>query len=154
MSEPLYFVEREYPVSLDRLWSAWVNASELEQWYSPTDLSVVPGSVVSQPEVGGTWAVAVDAQAYGFIAYFWGIYTAVRPHLQLVHTMNYSQDVTDFEARLEDALAHTIHIDFEGRESGAWVRFSQFGEMPAEQAEASRQGMTSYFDSLARFLAE
>ena len=52
MSE-LYAVERSYPVSLERLWSAWTEAVELEKWYSPTDLSVVPGTVVSECHEGG-----------------------------------------------------------------------------------------------------
>jgi hypothetical protein len=32
------------------------------------------------------------------------------------------------------------------------VRFSQFGEMEQEQAEASREGMESYFDNLNNYL--
>ena len=57
--EFLYSVEREYPVPIEKLWHAWTDAAALEQWYSPTDLSVVPGSVVSDPVVGGWWTVAV-----------------------------------------------------------------------------------------------
>jgi uncharacterized protein YndB with AHSA1/START domain len=48
-----YSVERTYPVDVDRMWSAWTDAPELEQWYAPTDLSVVPGSVVSDAVIGG-----------------------------------------------------------------------------------------------------
>ena len=32
------------------------------------------------------------------------------------------------------------------------VRFSQFGEMEQEQADASKEGMESYFDNLETFL--
>jgi hypothetical protein len=32
------------------------------------------------------------------------------------------------------------------------VRFSQFGEMEQEQADASREGMESYFDNLSNYL--
>ena len=49
MSNFLYAVEREYPVSVDTMWLAWTDAVALESWYSPTTLSVVPGTVVSEP---------------------------------------------------------------------------------------------------------
>jgi uncharacterized protein YndB with AHSA1/START domain len=148
----LYFVEREYAVSIDVLWSAWTNAAELEQWYSPTELSVVPGSAVSENFVGGRWAIGVDVTAHGFNAYFWGRYSEFEPNKKLVHTLCYSQDETEFLARDDNAPAHTIVIDFEDRDGKSWCKFTQFGEMPEEQAEMSRQGMLSYFDNLEKYL--
>jgi uncharacterized protein YndB with AHSA1/START domain len=150
----LYFVEREYAVAIEKLWSAWTSTEKLEQWYSPTDLSVVPGSVVTENKVGGRWAVAVDVSAHGFNAYFWGRYSEVEPNKKLVHTLCYSQDETEFLARDDNAPAHTIVIDFEDRDGKSWCKFTQFGEMPEEQAEMSRQGMLSYFDNLEKFLAK
>jgi uncharacterized protein YndB with AHSA1/START domain len=87
----LYSVEREYPVAVTALWDAWMDADALQSWYSPTDLKVLPGSVVSEPVLGGWWTVAVDV--------------------------------------------------------------SQFGELPADQAEGAKAGMESYFDNLGAFLA-
>jgi uncharacterized protein YndB with AHSA1/START domain len=150
----LYFVEREYAVAIEKLWSAWTLPEALEQWYSPTDLSVVPGSVVTENNVGGRWAVAVDVSAHGFNAYFWGRYSDFEPNKKLVHTLCYSQDEAEFLARDDNAPAHTIVIDFEARDGKAWCKFTQFGEMPEEQAEMSRQGMLSYFDNLEKFLAK
>jgi uncharacterized protein YndB with AHSA1/START domain len=150
----LYFVEREYAVAIEKLWSAWTSTEKLEQWYSPTDISVVPGSVVTENKVGGRWAVAVDVSAHGFNAYFWGRYSEVEPNKKLVHTLCYSQDETEFLARDDNAPAHTIVIDFEDRDGKSWCKFTQFGEMPEEQAELSRQGMLSYFDNLEKFLAK
>lgn len=149
----LYFVEREYPVDIDTLWSAWTSVDQLEQWYSPTDLSVVPGSVVTENQVGGRWAVAVDVTAHGFNAYFWGRYSEFESKKKLVHTLCYSQDEQEFLERDDNAPAHTIVIDFEERDGKSWCKFTQFGEMPAEQVEMSRQGMLSYFDNLEKFLA-
>lgn len=153
MSEPLYSVEREYPVAIDRLWQAWVDADALERWYCPTDLSVVPGSVVSEPVVGGWWTVAVDASAYGHIAYFYGRYTEVVPNVRLVHNLAYTQSADEFAARDESAPFHVIHVDFEDRGASSWVRFSQYGELPPDQVPLAKAGMTSYFDNLAAFLA-
>lgn len=152
--QELYFVEREYPVSIDRLWSAWTSPTELQDWYSPTDLSVVPGSVVSENFIGGRWAVGVDVSAHGFNAYFWGRYSEVEINKKLVHTLCYSQDEKEFIERDDNAPAHTVVIDFEDRDGNSWCRFSQFGEMPAEQAEMSRQGMISYFDNLQAHLSK
>jgi uncharacterized protein YndB with AHSA1/START domain len=149
----LYFVEREYAVSIDVLWSAWTNAAELEQWYSPTELSVVPGSAVSENFVGGRWAIGVDVTAHGFNAYFWGRYSEFEPNKKLVHTLCYSQDETEFLARDNNAPAHTIVVEFEDRDEKSWCKFTQFGEMPEEQAEMSRQGMLSYFENLEKYLS-
>lgn len=156
MSE-LYAVERTYPVSLDRLWSAWTEAAELENWYSPTDLRVVPGTVVSQCHEGGWWTVAVDVSAFGFIAYFYGNYTLVEEKTKLVHTLNYTQSESTFLARTPEAAPHVIEIDFKPMEQGSWVRFSQHGDMEAfgqDQAREAKAGMESYFDNLGLYLTQ
>jgi uncharacterized protein YndB with AHSA1/START domain len=152
MKTPLYFVEREYPVDLAKLWSAWVEADQLQQWYSPQVLEVVPDSATSEAVVGGTWAIAIDVSVNGFNAYFWGKYTEVKLQEKLVHTMFYSQDELEFNLRGDDQSHHVIEIDFEARGTSSWVRFSQFGQMDAEQAEASKDGMESYLDNLASHL--
>lgn len=153
MTDLAYSVERTYSVDTDTMWRAWTDAAALEQWYAPTDLHVVPGSVVSEAVEGGRWAVAVDATAYGHIAYFWGRYTEVTPGRRLAHGLAYSQDEAEFLARDDDAPRHDIVIDMESRDGGSWVRFAQYGEMPADQAAMAQAGMESYFDSLGNYLA-
>lgn len=153
MSEFLYSVEREYPVAVEALWQAWVDAGRLEQWYSPVDLRVLPGSVVSDAVVGGWWTVGVDVAAHGFVAYFYGTYTEVAPMLRLVHTMSYTQSPEEFAARDLSAPHHDIVIDFEDRGTGSWVRFAQYGELPEGEAVRAQAGMESYFDNLGQFLS-
>jgi uncharacterized protein YndB with AHSA1/START domain len=150
--QPLYFVERTFQYPVERLWSAWTQSHELEKWYSPVFLKVIPGSATSEAEVGGTWAIAVDVSENGFNAYFWGTYSEVNLHKKLVHDLNYSQDELEFALREPGQDAHRIEIDFSITEAGTLVRFSQFGEMEQEQAEASREGMESYFDNLNNYL--
>ena len=152
--QPLYFVERTFKFPVERLWSAWTKSAELEKWYCPVFLKVIPGSATSEAEVGGTWAIAVDVSDNGFNAYFWGTYSAVELHQKLVHDLNYSQDELEFALREPGAEAHRIEIDFTKIEAGTLVRFSQFGEMEQEQAEASREGMESYFDNLNNYLED
>ena len=151
--QPLYFVERTFKFPVERLWSAWTKSAELEKWYCPVFLKVIPGSATSEAEVGGTWAIAVDVSDNGFNAYFWGTYSAVELHQKLVHDLNYSQDELEFALREPGAEAHRIEIDFTKIEAGTLVRFSQFGEMDKEQADASKEGMESYFDNLENFLS-
>jgi len=148
----LYSVEREYPVPVQRTWQAWTKAAELEKWYSPVFLKVIPGSATSEAVVGGRWAIAVDVSENGFNAYFWGKYSQVDTNLKLVHDLNYSQDELEFALREPSPEAHRIEIDFTKTAGGTLVRFSQFGEMEKEQAEASREGMESYFDNLSNYL--
>lgn len=153
MSDFLYSVEREFDLPVDILWAAWTDPVALESWYHPTDLSVLPGSVVSEPVEGGRWAVGVDVPAHGFVAYFWGRYTAVVENARLEHTMSYSQDAEEFAARDDDAPHHLVRIEFESRDFRSWVKFSQFGELPEGQAVQAQAGMESYFDSLEAYLA-
>jgi len=150
---PLYFVERTFPFPVEILWRAWTDASELEKWYSPVFLKVIPGSATSEAVVGGTWAIAVDVSENGFNAYFWGKYSQVDTNLKLVHDLNYSQDELEFALREPSPEAHRIEISFTKTDGGTVVRFSQFGEMEKEQADASREGMESYFDNLEIYLS-
>lgn len=151
--QPLYFVEREFSYPIERLWRAWTSGDELENWYCPIYLNVIPGSVISEPVVDGSWAVAVDVFANGFNAYFWGIYKEVEQHRRLVHDLCYSQDELEFALREPQSAAHRVEIDFEDLGESCLVKFSQFGEMDVEQVEASKEGMESYFDNLETFLS-
>jgi uncharacterized protein YndB with AHSA1/START domain len=150
--DPLYTVERTYPQSVDAVWRAWTDADELEQWYAPVELSVVPGSVVSDARVGGEWAVGVDVPMHGFVAWFFGRYTEVDEFRHLAHTLHYTQDEDDFRARREEHDPHTVTIDLAETPEGTWVRWQQFGFLPEEQVPATKAGMESYFESLARHL--
>jgi uncharacterized protein YndB with AHSA1/START domain len=152
MDDFLYAVEREFDLPVDILWAAWTDPVALEVWYHPTDLSVVPGSVVSDPVEGGAWSVAIDVPAEGVVAYFWGRYTAVAPSARLDHTLAYSQSAEEFAARDDDAPHHLVRIEFENRGFRSWVKFSQFGDLPEAEALRARAGMESYFDSLAAYL--
>jgi uncharacterized protein YndB with AHSA1/START domain len=150
----LYSVEREFPVSLERLWRAWVSAEELQQWYCPVFLTVVPGSAESDARVGGRWAIGVDVSANGFNAYFWGEYKEVINRKLLSHTMCYSQDPLEFALRSDQPDAHLVTVEFEQVSGQGSARFSQFGDLAPEEAEAAREGIESYFDNLAKFLEE
>lgn len=154
MESLAYSVEREYPVSIKVLWDAWADPKALQVWYSPTDLKVVPGSVVSEVYPGGLWTVGVDVSQYGFNAYFFGTYTEVIEHKKLVHTLNYTQSMEEFKEKVETDDHHVIVLEFEDRASGSWIRFSQFGTLPDGEAERAKAGMESYLDNLGKYLAQ
>jgi uncharacterized protein YndB with AHSA1/START domain len=153
MPDPLYSVEREYPVPMERMWGAWTDAAALEAWYHPTDLHCVPGSVISDAMVGGGWAVSVDVPQHGLVAYFYGVYTRVEVGRVLEHSMHYTQSAEEFTAKDLSVPAHRVVVDFEPRAGGTWVRFAQFGELPEGEAPRAKSGMESYFDSLGAYLA-
>ena len=148
----LYSVEREYPVSIDRLWKAWTDAVELEAWYFPTDLSATKGATESVLEVGCLWACGVDVLAHGFTAYFFGKYTNIVKNELLEHTMHYTTSAEEFAKKDFSTESHLIRVEFEDRGSSSWSKFSQFGELPEGQAEMAQAGMNSYLQSLADFL--
>ena len=148
----LYSVEREYAAPLSTLWDAWTNAEKLEAWYHPTDLKNVPGLTESDAVDGGIWTVAVDVPAHGFAAYFFGRYRNVVYGKSFEHTLHYTQSLEEFQARDFDTPSHLVLVEFEERGDRAWVKYSQFGEMPEEQIAMTTKGMESYFDSLGNFL--
>lgn len=150
--KPLYFVERQFSYPIQRLWQAWTNPQELENWYCPIYLTVIPGSAISEPVLGGRWAIAVDVSPNGFNAYFWGSYKEVEQNRKLVHELCYSQDELEFALQEAQPDSHLVQIDFLEQADGCTVRFSQFGEMDQEQSEASKEGIESYFDNLAQHL--
>lgn len=154
MDDFLYSVEREFDIPVEVLWDAWIDPVALEAWYHPTDLACVPGSVVSEPIDGGLWAVAVDVPDYGFVAFFYGRYTALFPQKRIDHTMHYTQSHEEFDRRDESTPHHLIRIEFDNRGMRSWVKFSQFGDLPDGEAARAQEGMESYFDSLERYLAD
>jgi uncharacterized protein YndB with AHSA1/START domain len=153
MPDPLYSVQREYPVPMERMWGAWTDAAALEAWYHPTDLHCEPGSVISDAMVGGGWAVSVDVPQHGLVAYFYGVYTRVEVGRVLEHSIDYTQSAEEFTAKDLSVPAHRVGVDFEPRAGGTWVRFAQFGELPEGEAPRAKSGMESYFDSLGAYLA-
>lgn len=150
----LYSVEREYPVSIDRLWKAWTDARELESWYHPKDLSSTKGATVSNLSIGGLWSCGVEVPEHGFTAYFFGQYTKIMPNELIEHTLHYTTSVEEFAKKDLSTESHLIRIEFENRGTGSWSKFSQFGELPEGQAEMAQAGMNSYLESLAQFLAK
>lgn len=60
---------------------------------------------------------------------------------------------SEVEARDESGPG-CIVIDLLNRGGSAWVRMSQFGELPAGEPDLAKAGMESSFDSLGRFLDE
>lgn len=148
----LYSVEREFPVSIDRLWKAWTEASELESWYFPTDLDSTKGATVSDLVFGGLWTCGVEVPEQGFTAYFFGQYTEIKQNRLLEHTLHYTTSAEEFAKKDFSTESHLIRIEFEDRGSKSWSKFSQFGELPEGQAEMAQAGMNSYFESLARHL--
>lgn len=149
----LYSVEREYPVSIDRLWRAWTDASELESWYFPTDLRATKGATVSNLTIGGLWTCGVEVPEQGFTAYFFGKYTKIQKNKVLEHTLHYTTSAEEFAKKDFSTESHLIRIEFEDREMSSWSKFSQFGELPEGQADMAQAGMNSYLESLARFLS-
>ena len=153
MTNLAYKVEREFPVSIERLWECWTEAAELANWYCPPNMRVKPGSTVSDPSQDGLWQTAVEIPGDGGTAYFWGRYGKVEAPAYAEHSLFYSVDEADFIEASELGESHLVVLEFETRDDGAWVRYSQFGEMPPEMAEGARQGMETYLDHLESFLS-
>ena len=152
MNDFLYSVEREFDIPVEILWAAWTDPEALEVWYHGVEHSVVPGSVTSDPVVGGLWSVAIDVPELDYVAYFYGRYTAVVENARLEHTLHYTESAEEFAARDYSTEHHVIVVEFEARDFRSWVKFSDFGDLPEGVAIKAQEGMQSYFDSLESYL--
>lgn len=152
MNDFLYSVEREFDIPVEILWAAWTDPEALEVWYHGVEHSVVPGSVTSDPVVGGVWSVAIDVPELEYVAYFYGKYTVVVENARLEHTLHYTESAEEFAARDYSTENHLIVVEFEARDFRSWVKFSQFGDLPEAEAIKAQEGMQSYFDSLESYL--
>ena len=150
--EFLYSVEREFEVPLADLWRAWTDATSLQNWYHPVGLSVGAGTAVSDPVVGGLWKVSVVVPMDNSEHFFFGKYTVVELNQRIEHSLHYTTDRAAFENPDFNTPSHLIVLEFENHGNSSWVRFTQLGEMPEAQIELTRQGTSSYFDSLEEFL--
>lgn len=152
MTNHLYSVERDFLVSINELWSAWTDASALQQWHHPVGMSCPQGTVRSEMQIGGIWTYAVEVPGRESISYFYGKYTEIEVNKYFHHTMHYTESLEDFKAMDFNAPAHEISVEFEDRGEKSWAKFSQFGEAPEEQVVMMIQGIESYFDSLYSYL--
>jgi uncharacterized protein YndB with AHSA1/START domain len=148
----LYSVQREFNVSIDKLWYAWTDSFALESWHHPVGMSCVPGSTQSEMKIGGLWSYAVQVPGRESISYFFGKYSLVQENLRFEHSMHYTESKDAFKDKDFNTPAHQISVEFEARGEKSWSKFSQYGEAPKEQVVMMAQGMESYFDSLEDFL--
>ena len=149
----LYSVEREVDYPLATLWQAFTETDALQAWYHPTMLNSVAGATLSEPNVLGRWQCAIEVPMDGSVHCFYGRYTHVEPMKYLEHTMHYTVNLDEFKARDESTESHIVKIEFEDRGDRSYVRWAQYGEMPEEQIEMTRAGMSNYLDSLEQYLA-
>ena len=150
----LYSVEREYLVSVQKLWRAWTDAAELESWYHGTEHHSKKGATASDLKIGGLWSCGIEVPAHSFTAFFYGRYTKIDENELIEHTMHYTDSLEEFEDKDFTTPSHKIVIELQDRKACAWVKFSQYGQLPDGEEKEAKAGMNSYLDSLARFLAE
>ena len=155
MTQPfLYSVEREYPVTIKKLWKAWVDPFDLEAWYHGTEHESVIGATASELSIDGLWSCGIFVPSHNFSVYFFGRYTKIIENELLEHTMHYTESIEEFNAKDFSSASHHVVIRFEARGKNSWVNFSQFGELPKGEEVRAQAGMESYFDSLREFLSK
>ena len=148
----LYSVEREFNVSIDKLWHAWTDTHALEAWHHPAGMSCLSGATQSEMKIRGLWTYAVQAPGRESISYFFGKYSLIQENLKFEHSMHYTESKDEFELKDFNTSAHQISVEFEARGEKSWSKFSQYGEAPQAQVALMTRGIESYFDSLGEFL--
>jgi uncharacterized protein YndB with AHSA1/START domain len=153
--EPGYYeVVRTFRSSVRAVWGAWTDHGQLAAWYHPVGMSVLPGSVTSDPVLGGRFSATVVVPADGSEHRFTGNYAVVEPTSQLAYTLFYEGPMGVATDMPGSRGCEIVTLTFRETPGGTELRYRQDGFLPAEQRPMAQAGMESYFDSLAAHLGE
>jgi uncharacterized protein YndB with AHSA1/START domain len=128
-------LERTYAAGLARLWDAWTQGRDLEQWYCPNPVAPTTAHLDVRPGGGHV----VDMGPFRLA----GRYGEVVPQARLTHTWS-------FDGGRETHLA----VDFHEVTGGTQVTLTHSGFADGEEREGIEQGWTITLARLRSLLAE
>jgi uncharacterized protein YndB with AHSA1/START domain len=129
-------IETVVDATLDRVWDAWSNPADIQQWNAASDDWHTPRATVDLRE-GGRFLSRMEAKDGSFGFDFEGTYTRVVPKQAIEYVMPDGREVS-------------VHFA-EGPE-GVHVK-STFDAESQNPAEMQRQGWQAILDNFARHVA-
>jgi uncharacterized protein YndB with AHSA1/START domain len=142
MDSDLIRLEREFAASVDRVFRAWSDPSDLQRW-AWGDLGVDVKATVDF-RVGGGFLIST-ARSDGSRWAFSGTYTELQPNRRLAHTLRWDAPMgyTSDDER--------VVVEFLDRDGRTIVVFQHEG-VPSEAREGHIEGWANCFDALARVI--
>jgi uncharacterized protein YndB with AHSA1/START domain len=131
-------IDRYFDATRDEVFSEWLDASALQDWFAPAGFTGISASV--EPVSGGAWEV-VYADSKGSRVVESGTFTSIVAPERI--EMSLTQDIDG------GAKNTKIVVTFTEDSIGTRMRFTQFGLRSIEQRDSMTNGWDSCFDRLA-----
>jgi uncharacterized protein YndB with AHSA1/START domain len=136
----------DFPVSVKKLYEAWVTEDALRQWWKPNGNTLK--SLVNDIREGGEvkYEFAEDGGTIVFVIS--GTYEVAKPEQQLVYTWNWkvpAEPVRDAEYKL--------HITFSGDENSSHLNVKQEGFQDDEAIVPHKEGWEKGLRDLETYLS-
>jgi uncharacterized protein YndB with AHSA1/START domain len=132
-------VTHSYPASIDRVFAAWTDASQLSQWFGPTDEHTAIAEV--DLRVGGNYRIAIH-HVSGNVHTVIGTYQLIDPPKKLAFTWNWEGSTAP------DTLV-TIDLIPQGSSTEVKVTHEKF--LDTESRDKHNQGWTGGLNRLERY---
>lgn len=140
-------VEKEFPVSVDELYDAWVGPEKLKQWWKPA------GNQLKEVQIdlkqGGRFQYVFATNEGEEDLKITGDYKEVEPQKKLVYSWNWELPHTQAVPNNEFQLT----IEFSGEQNGSRIKVTQENFKDKESIHPHREGWDKALDDLHNFLS-
>lgn len=133
-------LRRSFPVSRERLFSAWTDPTEVRLWFGPEGATV--SNVQMDVRPGGKYAVTASCSGDPCTAI--GEYREVAPPSRLVYTWTWEND-PDWVG-----VESVITVEFNEQPGGCELHLTHKGFPTAEHSGRHEYGWSGTLDKLAR----
>lgn len=158
---PVFTIQRRFNAPIERVFDAWADPKQMEQWSGPTgsQVTVLSGGIAPGETLHSHYRAADGAEMHNLVRY----HEVMRPH-RLVYDQSFADaDANIVKAPFFDVWPHVMRtdVDFAEDEGGTRVtlRWTPIGATAEEEAKFASMmasmtgGWTGSFDRLVDFLA-
>lgn len=143
--EPVLEITKDFPVSVEKLYKAWISPTALKQWWKPMEKKLT--DVQNDVKKGGSIKYTANDSEPSLI--ITGEYEEVKEREKLVYTWDFNFSEDAFE---ESPFRLTINFQKNGEKSRLEVRQENLKDDEAIQVH--RKGWDKQLENLKKYLEE
>lgn len=160
-TKPVFTIQRRFAAPIERVFDAWADPGQMEQWSGPTgsQVTVLRGGIAPGETMHSHFRAADGAEMHTLVRY----HEVTRPH-RLVYDQSFADaDANIVQAPFFDVWPHVMRTEVELAEDGdgtrLTLRWTPQGATAEEEAmfasmmESMTGGWSGSFDKLDAFLA-